>query len=443
MAPPGKRTRKRARAKTARPAPPRTASATAPFLDREYEFGELLVGLEEAIAGHGSAYLVSGPAGIGKTRLAEEVAVHAARADVLVLSGRCPEGGGPAYWPWVQVLRALAGAIGAERIQQLAGRGIRYVATLLPELAGSRARSRESADPPSDNARFYLFDAISALLAGASATRPIFLVLDDLHESDLASLLLLKFLAREIATSRILLVGCHRDRYAGADPQVAELLADVARESRPLPLRGLNQHEIAGWIERTCGFAPESSLSATIRETTDGNPFFVREIVRQLRAGGLPRAGDALGAFEVPAGVHHLVRRMIATVPEETRRALEAAAVIGREFSLTVFAAAAGLPLDASRKALEPAVRAGLVSFDSKQARSATFVHGLIRESLYASLPHEERCRFHRAVADALVAEGDDHLREIAHHHLEAASGGDVSKAVEYARKAGDRALAT
>src|SRR5258708_2016349 len=165
---------------------------SASFVGRERELGELRAALTDANAGHGRLFLLSGEPGIGKTRLAEEIAIEGTSLGMRALWGRCWEGGGaPAYWPWVHILRSLIVEPNRSRVRPPVVAP--EVAQLIPELA-----SEVQPQPPSDpqQARFRLFDAITTTLKDAARSQPLILILDDLHESDLTSLDMLKFVAR-------------------------------------------------------------------------------------------------------------------------------------------------------------------------------------------------------------------------------------------------------
>src|SRR5438874_1036397 len=192
----------------AMPSAPRQVSdreAQSPFVGREQELQELLGGLERAVGGRGVLYLLVGEPGIGKSRLAEELVSHARERGAQVLIGRCWEAGGaPAYWPWVQALRVCVRGREPEELRAELGAGAPDLAQLLPEIRELLPELPEREAPESDWARFRLFDAASSFLRATSQGRPLVLVLDDMHAADEPSLLLLRFLTRELADSRLL-----------------------------------------------------------------------------------------------------------------------------------------------------------------------------------------------------------------------------------------------
>ena len=183
------------------------------------ELEELLAGLADAAEGNGRLFLLVGEPGIGKSRLADEVMRRARERGVRVLVGRCWEAGGaPAYWPWVQSLRGYVREAAPGTLRADLGPGVAEVAQILPELHDLLPGLPEPDAVDSDAARFRLFDATAQFLRRAAASKPILLMLDDLHAADTPSLLLLQFVARELASSRVLVIGALRDvdRYRAA-----------------------------------------------------------------------------------------------------------------------------------------------------------------------------------------------------------------------------------
>jgi DNA-binding SARP family transcriptional activator len=217
------------------------------FVGRGPELAELIAGLDDAWAGRGRLFLLAGEPGIGKSRLAEELIAHATARGASVLVGRCWEAGGaPAYWPWVQSLRAYMRESDSAALRSQLGAGAADLAHIVPEL---RERFPGLPQPPaleSEGARFRLFDATAEFFRNASATRPIVLVLDDLHAADAPSLLLLRFLARQLWSSGMLLLAAYRDVDPPPAQPLTEMLAEVAREpvTRRLSLGGLSAGEV-------------------------------------------------------------------------------------------------------------------------------------------------------------------------------------------------------
>jgi DNA-binding SARP family transcriptional activator len=252
------------------PAPcarPRTVPTRGLFVGRDHELGALGAGLEAARAGSGRLFLLVGEPGIGKTRLAEEFGADARARGCRVLAGRCWEAGGaPAYWPWLQAIRARLRESDTERRRSQLGSSASELAQILPEL---RELYPDLPEPPSldpESARFRLFEAVSSFLVSAAEESPLLLVLDDLHAADEPSLLLLRFLARNLGESRIVVVGAYRDADPTVGGELAVTLVELAREpvTRTLALRGLAETEVGRFIELTASQTPSAGVIETV-----------------------------------------------------------------------------------------------------------------------------------------------------------------------------------
>jgi predicted ATPase len=203
-------------------------------------------------------FLISGEPGICKTRLAEQLSSQASERSVRVLWGRCWEGGGaPAYWPIVQILRGCGERPDFAQSAEILGDGIRYVASLVPELVRRAAREQgagaEGGDP--EQARFLLFDAVARLIKGLADREPMVLVIDDLHDAGAAALQMLSFLARALKDAPVLLIGTHREAEVERSPELRSAIAQLARAGSQLPLGGLNQADVVDLALRHAGLS--------------------------------------------------------------------------------------------------------------------------------------------------------------------------------------------
>src|SRR6516225_2085631 len=236
----------------------------APVLvGRDGELGELLAGLDAAACGTGRLFLLAGDPGIGKSRLAYEAAARARDRGFKVAWGRCWEAGGaPAYWPWVQALRALVRGVGSEELRGQLGAGAPFVAKIVAEVAELLPDVRPPPPMDAEEARFRLFDAVAAFLRNAGAGQPVMLVLDDLHAADAPSILLLRFAARELGDARVLVLGAYRDMELDRGHPLAVALADLSREpaTRHVPLAGLDEAGVAGLIQEITGVMPREGV---------------------------------------------------------------------------------------------------------------------------------------------------------------------------------------
>ena len=374
------------------------------FVGRTRELAELTAALDEALVGRGRLVLLAGEPGIGKSRLAEEVSSRARKRGGRVLVGRCWEAGGaPAYWPWVQAVRSYIGRTEPAVLRTQLGAGSVDVAQIVPELREilSDLPALPSLEP--EAARFRLFDSMTTFLKNAASARPLVIVLDDLHAADEPTLLLLQFVTRELGECRLLLVAAYRD----VDPTLADplttALTELAREpvTRTLALGGLEQANVARFIELASGEAPNQELVATVHEETEGNPLFVGEIVRLLLTEGRLDA-SAAGEFALPQSVKDVIGRRLRHLSTDCNRILTLASVLGREFDLRVLAKVGAVDRDTLLGLLDESIMARVVSELPGTTGRLRFAHALIRDTVYEALTSTRRAQLHRQIGEAL-----------------------------------------
>ncbi|MBV8134292.1 MAG: AAA family ATPase [Deltaproteobacteria bacterium] len=440
------------------------------LVGRERELDWFTAALNDVLAGRGRVAMVSGEAGIGKTRLVEEAAGRALAAGARVWWGRCWEGGGaPAYWPWIQILReAFRGGDGGDGARELSAATER-IGQALPELRAitsahrvaergdsifpapgsvSEADLLHALDAPNvgiDLARFRLFDSVSSLLRHVAAQVPLMIALDDLHAADIDSLLLLKFVARDLLQSHILLAGTYRDADLSQSLQHATILGEVAREGWNIRLRGLTESAAADLVRRHAGVVADEELIASLHGTSGGNPFFLHEILRVMVVeGGFGRGTRRASRFTIPDTVRSAVRRNLAAIPDHGQRALAAASVIGQEFDLATLAEVLGVPGHRAIESLESARARGIIDEKPGSVGHFHFTHAIIPEALRSGLGFTESMRLHLGVAEAVerINRGDPapHYAELANHFGHAVALGAADKAAEYARLGAERA---
>jgi hypothetical protein len=211
--------------------------------------------MSAALAGRGKVLCLTGEPGIGKTRLADEASMHATSLGIRVYWGRCFEdGGAPAYWPWIQVLRGVIADGGSQYSRTLPADIVR----MLPEFA-AEAPQQEAGE--AEQLRFRLFDAVASLLKESASVRPILVALDDLHDADVASLRLLKFLARVAHDAKLIIVGRYRDAEMRRSPERAAIIPDILRDATLLSLAGLAEEEVAPTSSRLSVVRPRATHS--------------------------------------------------------------------------------------------------------------------------------------------------------------------------------------
>ena len=445
--------------RTAVAEPPVAAPATAPsppagegeLVGREEQLAVLDRTLAGVAAGRGRLVLVAGEPGIGKTRLAEEVARRAAVRGVRVAWGRCFEGeGAPAFWPWVQVARQLLAEVAPAQLGMVLGPSAGELSQLLPELK----ELVPGLEPPPvvelAAARFRLYQAVTELGRQVAAARPLLVVVDDLHWADTGSLGLLVFLATELRDARLVVLGTYRDVDMAAGQPLAETLGALAREPvvERISLGGLGEAEVARLATTIIGSRPGERLVHAVHDRTEGNPFFVTELLRLLQSEGDLHAHDALATArrQIPAGVRDVLRRRLARLPEQTNAVLLVAAAAGREFDLGLVEAVTRLDEERALEAIEAAVVAGLLVEDDETVGRYRFAHGLVQETLYEQVSRARRVRLHARVAETLLGlhgpEDPEHVPELARHAWAAVPVMGAEAALRYVLAAADHAMA-
>jgi DNA-binding CsgD family transcriptional regulator len=412
----------------------------------------LRAALEQALARRGRGVMIAGEPGIGKTRTAQEFSEFALRQGASVLWGRCyEEAGAPPYWPWVQIIRSLLQSRAPETPLGDLGPGAADIADLAPDIrerlpnSGSVARLRDTAE-----ARFRMFEAIRRLLVSACGHQALVLVLDDLHWADAPSLRLLEFLAPEIADIPLLVVGTYRATELSRQHPLSNTLGGLARVRHivRVDLPGLSVEEAQAFITAAAGTTPPAWFTRSLHQQTEGNPLFLREIVRFLEQQGILnaeiQAPDAAlpRVIRVPEGLKEVIGRRLNLLSPACNEVLALASVIGRNFSLELLMrAAAPLGADQVIEALDEALAARIVNETAD--RRYQFIHNLVRVTLYDELGASVRRRMHRTVGTALEALGSGDRRallpELAHHF---SASGDLDRGIDYAVRAGQSAEA-
>ncbi|KAA6212128.1 ATP-binding protein [Streptomyces albofaciens JCM 4342] len=397
------------------------------LIGREHSVRMLRSRLERARASHGGLVLVTGEAGIGKTSLVRS-AVDEARESggMLVVHGTCWDSDStPGFWPWTQAVRSLRrGASAAEWEAAATAAG-----GALSVLLGEGASAGEAL-------RFELFDAVTTLLTVMSQSRPVTVVLEDLHWADAASLSLLEFTAQHTWYERLLVIGTYRDvEVQRPDHPLRPLLPRLAAKATTLALTGLTPPQVAELAARTVGVRPDAATTAGMCERTGGNPYFVEETAR------LWSAGQPVAA--VAPGVRAVVHRRLALLGEPTVRLLGAAAVLGRRFGRRTLARTAGSTEPQTTGLLGEAVAAGLL--EPSAADAYVFTHDLVRETLYDGLAEDRRRHLHAAAVRALrdTAGAGDRARptDLARHAYFAGPDLDADEAVDILVAAGRHAV--
>ena len=418
--------------------------AAAPLVGRQAPLQRLRAELASVKDGGASGVvLLAGEGGIGKTRLVAELASEA--TEFTVLFGRCDEEELFPFGPWIRMLGDYLERLDDDELRPLIADDGPDLARLLPDL---RVRFPDLPAPPSsdpETERSRLFAAVIRLAGRLAERSPLLLFLDDLHWADRSSLRLLRPLVRTLRDSPVLLIGTYRDNELSARHALLETLADLERD-RPLPrlhLQGLELDEVAALVGDTHGRPVAHATVQTIRDETNGNPFFVKQLVRDLEEGGDSRNRRQSGGFAVPDGLRDVIQSRIARLPEAAERVLQVASLAGREFELAVLERVVDMPEDELLDALDAAVRAGILVEATGVPGRYSFAHSLLRKTLEENLTATRRARVHRRIGEAIEARYRDRLDpflvDLA-RHFAAAGPDEVERAVSYSLRAAELA---
>jgi DNA-binding SARP family transcriptional activator len=438
---------------------PPKKSAPAPFVGREHELARLRTTLDNALSGRGALVLLAGEPGIGKTRLADELGIYAGLRGARVLIGCCHDDeAAPAYWPWVEIIRSYINDRDPAALVSEMGAGAGDIARLVPAICDRLPELSAPATADPEEARFRLQDSICTLLRNASARRPLMLFLDDLQWADKSTVLLLQFLARDIQGNRILLVGACRDMDVDAAHPLSQAMASLQTSdvAERYTLAGLSHDEVRKMIAAIGEREPLPSLVDGVFDRTEGNPFFVRELLDDLIEGQKIRPEDGKLALSqlssdewgIPDSVRDVLRGRLGRLSSNCIRLLSVASAVPGSLSWKVLAPACGGDEDHLLDALDEALSAQILrEKDSSDGGYVyEFTHALIRQAIYEDLSRTRRGRIHRHIGETVEglcgAELPTNLAAMAYHFFKAFPSGDVDKAIKYTSRAADNAHA-
>ncbi len=402
--------------------------------------------------------LVSGEAGLGKTTLVAEAARAAFETGACVLFGHSEEDLATPYQLFAEALGHYVTHAAEDQLRAHVETHGSELSRLVPALASRISDLPASKATDSDSERFLLFAAVVALLGTVSQDQPVVLVLDDLQWVDKGSLLLLRHLAAAEQTMRVLVLGTYRDGELSRSHPLLDTLAALRRHSgiSRIELAGLDDSGVVSLMEAAAGYTLDDagvSLAHAVYRETDGNPFFVSEVLRHLSdtgaiyqdATGRWTADDSLGQVALPDSVREVIGARVGRLGPDAERVLSMAAVIGRDFDLEVLARAANTSEDELLDILEAASAVALVREPVDASGRYNFSHALIQHTLYEDLGPNRLAQAHRRVAQALEEVCGDRpgarVGELARHWTCATQPSDLAKAITYSRQAGDAAL--
>lgn len=424
---------------------------TRVFVGRENELTQLRAGLDRALKGNGGMFLLDGEAGIGKTRVAEELGLEARRRGAAVFLGQSTQAeGAPPYWPWVQILRSLLRDLGNIEFSRVAGSRLAQVLQVVPQL-----RDHFPDIPPiliddEGEARFGIYDSVTQLLLDTTTRRPMVLVLDDLHWADTPSVLLLQLLVSGLPQSRLLVIGTYRDRELPASHPFRTQLVNFLRqgESTHISIRGLEDTHVRVLLRALTGFQPVEDKVQRVQAQTGGNPFFLTELARTFGDEGEEPSewtSHAGPGEAVPESIGVVLRRRLQDLSADCRSVLEVASVTGQEFQLDLLEAATETPRPRLLDLLDEAIANAVVT---RRDGSYAFIHGLVRDTIYGGISTAHRGDLHglvgRVLEQRLFSPTDLQVAQLAYHFVEAAVTDKSlrAKAIEYVAESSKRALA-
>ncbi len=407
--------------------------------------------------GQRQVVLLAGEPGIGKTRLSFEAGRTGYGEGATVLLGTCDEDIHPPYRPFVEVLRHYVmnapDEVLLQHVREHQGDLLRiapFLAERLPQLPKPHTADAETE-------RYLMFDAVTGLLATASQQRPIMLILDDLQWAGTPDLLLLKHIVTSAMPMRVLIIVTYRDTELSRMHPLAALLADLRREAgiERIAMRGLDENGVIEFVTAAMGHVlneAQLAMTRSISRNTEGSPMFLGEILRNLMESGASlmeaeqytTPGDI--QVGIPEGVKEAISRRLSRFSLDTNKILSIASVIGLEFDVPLLKQVAEMSESTILDAIDEAKSAALIAEAASDTNSYAFTHMLVRATLYDALNPDRRARMHERVGTALerliVGRSSQRIVELARHWMAAAKLGDPTKAIGYAREAGDQSLA-
>jgi len=436
------------------------------FIGREKALKTVRDAMYDSIDGKGKLVLISGEAGIGKTRLVEELLQHSKSENVLVLMGKCffREGGDP-YLPFVEAINDYVRqqkeqekevAIPAELGGMISRDSAR--ANMPMGLIGISGDADEVAEVKPTKVdvtleRERMFETVYKFFSDISKKQPLIFFLDDMHWADNATLQLLYYLARSIRESRVLILGAYRSEEIESSAEAHPLTETLQRMTRErlvqrITLERMSLDDTAKIIDSMFEREMPKNLAEHLYKDTEGNPYFIEEVVKSLVESGAidPNAKDSeidVAKMKIPSSVTDLISRRIEQLAEDTRKVLDYASVIGNEFNYYVLLSTTGSEEEVMVESLDKLLDLKLIKEDpTTGGENYMFTHNMNREVIYQNLSRAKRRLMHKKVAKSLedVYKGreDTVIYSLAYHYSQAA---DLEKAIDYNLKAGEKAM--
>lgn len=421
------------------------------FVGRDRELAELKGAVDRMMGAEGAILFVVGEPGIGKTRLCQELTVYARLRGCRVWLGQAYEREtATPYGPFAEIFKTARHELPDENWQAIAAQSPQ-ITKLLPDLPSAG----DVAVPlPPEQEKTRLFEQVAQLLESWSRRVPLVLLVDDLHWADTASLELLHYLARALKNTRVLILGTYRDVEVDLQHPLAKTLGNMNRDRlyQRILLRRLDESAVASMMRASFGDTVAQALVGPVYQETEGNPFFVEEVLRDLvEAGAIYKidgtwSARPLAAMRVPESIREAVGRRLMRLSEPCRQLLTIASVTGREFPFEIVMHAADLDEDTVLPLVEEAQRSQVIhEVRGGSGDTYTFQHALVRETLYEGLNPRRRARLHRQVGEAyerVYAGREDAVIDDLAYHFGRAEQSQAEKSIRYNIRAAERASA-
>ena len=423
-----------------------------PFVGRKDELAKLDDVLQRAKAGQGGLLMLVGEPGIGKSRMVEEFTETARNQGVAVILGGCHEGEGAAsYAPFAEAIEEYSRAADPEELRDDLANGLGPIARLVP---GLRERLPDIPEPASlqpDEERFRLLDAVAQFLIAVSARAPLVLVLDDLHWAGKDTIAMLRHVARFVSSNRILLLGTYRDVELDRQHPLAAALGPLRQETtfERIVLKGLEAKDVGEFLATISEQDAPEALVATISSETNGNPFFMREVLLNLVEAGAyegdGRWSSDAGRIEelgIPESLREAIGRRLSRLSTDANRLVAAASAFNGVFRFDLAASVASLEEMHALDAVDEALTAQLLR-PGGEPETYYFTHALIRQTLYTEQSPSRQVRLHRRIAEGMEeiygGAAMEHAADLAYQYHRSAAIPGAERGVVYALTAAER----
>jgi tetratricopeptide (TPR) repeat protein/KaiC/GvpD/RAD55 family RecA-like ATPase len=425
------------------------------LIDRTEEMRLLRGAIDRAVRGEGGVVFLYGEAGIGKTRLARELAAYASLLGMRVLSGRCPAlfrmDGVPPYILWKEVVKDYLETCTSDQLYKVIGNYPIEVSKLVPELRQMLRSMPESFPLSPENSRDRLFEAVSQFITNISKEGSLLVILDDLQWTDESSLLLLHYLARGAFKESLLLLGAYRDTDVDERHPLIPVLTELNRERllQSVQLKRMSFDDVSEMIKRILEQDDiPREFCELIYERTRGNPFFVEEVIKSLKEEEVIYREDdkwkikEVSKIEFPETVKSVIKKRVSRLDDECQSVLTLASFVGNDFTFEALCGVTGIEEDRLLELMERLLKTGLVKERVVRGEDVyCFADVIVRDVVHEEVSHLRHKKLHNKVGCSLekvyAKAIDEHLGELAYHFLEA---GDKDKALDYFLKAGEKA---